>query len=85
MPGRTLGDSIREARIAEGPSLRDLAKALEISPSYLSDIENDRRVPSEDVPGKIAVLLALDRDELMAPAGRFGDEAERYLRHPGGW
>jgi hypothetical protein len=33
LPERTLGDSIREARIAKGPSLRDLAKALEISPS----------------------------------------------------
>jgi transcriptional regulator with XRE-family HTH domain len=83
MQERTFGDFIREARIATGQSLRDLAKALEISPSYLSDIENDRRVPSEDVLGKLAALLALDRDELMALAGRFGDEAERYLRrHP---
>src|SRR3954454_23723420 len=80
---RTLGDTIREARIAKGPSLRDLAKALEITPSYLSDIENDRRVPSEDVLGRIANLLGLDYDLLMAQAGRFGGDAERYMkRHP---
>lgn len=83
MQEQTLGDIIREARIAKERSLRDLAKALEITPSYLSDIENDRRVPSEDVLGKIAKLLGLDHDVLMAQAGRFGDEAERYMkRHP---
>lgn len=83
MPEQTLGDVIRETRVAKGQSLRDLAKGLEISPSYLSDIENDRRVPAEDVLGKIAGLLDLDRDGLMALAGRFGEEAERYMRrHP---
>lgn len=53
---------------------------MQITPSYLSDIETDRRVPSEDVLRSIASLLALDFDDLMARAGRLGDDAERYLR-----
>jgi transcriptional regulator with XRE-family HTH domain len=75
-----LGEIIREARLAKDKSLREQAKLLEITPSYLSDIENDRRVPSEDVLRKITNQLDLDFDHLMALAGRFGDDADRYMK-----
>lgn len=79
----SLGEVIRKARVAAGRSLRDFAKGLGITPSYESDIENDRRIPSEEVLKKIAELLSLNYEELMALAGRFGEDAERYLRrHP---
>lgn len=79
---KSLGDLIREARTPKG-SLRDFAKKLDITPSYLSDIENDRRIPAEEVLRRIAELLELNFDELMAKAGRFGDDADRYMRkHP---
>jgi len=81
--GKTLGQVIRDARVAAGQSLREFARTLVITPSYQSDIENDRRIPSEDVLKKIAGLLRLDFEELMALGGRFGEDAERYLRrHP---
>lgn len=80
---KTLGEVIRNARLNTDLSLRDLAKLIEKAPSYLSDIENDRRVPAEEVIRDIASQLSLDFDELMARAGRFGEEAERYMkRHP---
>jgi transcriptional regulator with XRE-family HTH domain len=81
--GRTLGEVLRDARVAADLTLRDLAKKLAITPSYISDIENDRRVPSEDVLERIASELKLKFDELMARAGRVGDQAEKYMkRHP---
>ncbi len=81
--GKTLGQVIRDARVAAGQSLREFARTLGITPSYQSDIENDRRIPSEDVLKEIAGLLRLDFEELMALGGRFGEDAERYLRrHP---
>jgi ribosome-binding protein aMBF1 (putative translation factor) len=49
MNNHTLGDIVREARLAKEQSLRQVSKLLEITPSYMSDIENDRRVPSEEV------------------------------------
>ena len=80
---KTLGQVIRDARVAAGGSLREFARTLGITPSYQSDIENDRRVPSEDVLKKMAGFLSLDFEDLMALGGRFGDDAERYLRrHP---
>jgi transcriptional regulator with XRE-family HTH domain len=79
---KTLGMVIRDARVANdhGWSLRDFAKLLEITPSYQSDIENDRRVPAEEVLKKTADLLGLKFEDLMALAGRLGEDAERYLR-----
>jgi transcriptional regulator with XRE-family HTH domain len=80
---RTLGEVIRDARVEAGRSLRDLARALGITPSYQSDIENDRRVPSEEVLQKTAEELKLNYEALMALGGRFGEDAQRYLRkHP---
>lgn len=80
---QTLGDLLRHARVAADLGLRDLAKQLDMSPSYLSDIENDRRVPSEDVLRALASRLTLDADTLLAMAGRFGEETDRYMKqHP---
>lgn len=80
MSTQTLGEIVREARIAKEKSLREIAKTLEITPSYMSDIENDRRVPSEDVLRNITRLLDLDFDHVMALAGRFGENADRYMK-----
>jgi DNA-binding XRE family transcriptional regulator len=77
----TLGEVLREARHEADLSLRDLAKKLPVTASYLSDIENDRRVPSEGVLRELAKVFRLKFDELMALGGRIGDDAGRYLKH----
>ena len=76
----SLGDAINEARVGKRLGLRALARQLEIAPSYLSDIENNRRIPSETVLLKMSQLLDLDFDMLMQQAGRLGEDAEQYLR-----
>lgn len=76
----TLGQQIRDARVAAELSLRELARRIERAPSYLNDIEHDRRVPSEAVLRQLATELHLDADLLLAAAGRVGEGAERYMR-----
>lgn len=76
----SLGDIIREARVRDKITLRDLAKKLGKSPSYISDIENDRRVPGEVLLREICDEFSLSFDELMGLAGRIGDQTERQLR-----
>ena len=76
----SLGDMINQARVRKQLGLRALARQLEIVPSYLSDIENDRRTPSESVLRSISEHLDLDFDILMQQAGRLGESAEDYLR-----
>lgn len=79
-PPTSLGTRIRLARIAKHLGLRELARQVDIAPSYLSDIENDRRTPAEPVLRALAAALDQSLDELMALGGRIGDDAERYVR-----
>jgi len=76
----TLGAQIRDARVRAGLSLRELARRIDRAPSYLNDIEHDRRVPSEPVLRQICTELNLDEDRLLAAAGRVGENAEEYLK-----
>ena len=76
----SLGGMINRARVEKRLGLRELARQLDIVPSYLSDIENDRRTPSEPVLRSISMYLDLDFDTLMQRAGRLGESAENYLR-----
>jgi transcriptional regulator with XRE-family HTH domain len=78
---RTIGEVIHDARLRLKRSLRDITGKLEITPSYLSDIENNRRIPSEEVLRRLSELLELDHDELMARAGRLGEDAVRYMKN----
>jgi transcriptional regulator with XRE-family HTH domain len=49
-----LGQEVRRLRLEAGDTLRGLAKKLSISPAHLSDIEHDRRRPSENLLRRIA-------------------------------
>ena len=75
----SVGDTINEARVRNRLGLRALARELNIAPSYLSDIENDRRVPSETVLRDMSRVLELDFDKLMQEAGRLGKGEEQYF------
>lgn len=60
----TLGQKIRELREAKDVSLRELAKRVELSAAFLSDIELGRRFPSGEVLAKIATALGISTEEL---------------------
>ncbi|HKQ08568.1 MAG TPA: helix-turn-helix transcriptional regulator [Blastocatellia bacterium] len=80
---QTLGKAIRKARAEAGLSLRKLAGQLSKHPSYISDIENDNRVPSEAVLQDLSTILNINFDHLMALAGRLGEGTVEYVRkHP---
>ncbi len=77
---RSLGEQIRDARVVHKLSLRELARRIERAPSYINDIEHDRRTPSEEVLALIATELSLDVDLLLAAAGRVSGESQSYLQ-----
>lgn len=66
--------------MAAGFGLRELAKRLAISPTHLSDVENNRRAPSEELLRALAETLKLDFDDLMVMAGRVYSTTEQYVR-----
>ena len=64
------------ARGGEGISLRELARHLEITPTYLSDIERGYRQPlSDDQNEIIADYIGVDASRLKSLA------AEERIRH----
>lgn len=76
----TFGQFLTERRLAAKFGLRELAKKANITPSYLSDIENDRRTPSEDVLRVLANVLQTDPGELISRAGRVGEVVSEYVK-----
>ena len=61
---KSLGRHIRELRERRKLSLRELAKKLEISAPFLSDIELGKRFPSEDVMASMAHELGVTLEGL---------------------
>ena len=65
-----LGERIRELREERDLSLRELAKKLDCSAAFLSDIELGRRFPSEKNLKDLAQILNVPFDELKAHDSR---------------
>ena len=62
---QTFGSYVREKRMARGLSLRALAAKLEVSPVYMSNIENDRRpAPTMEKPVSYTHLDVYKRQAL---------------------
>ena len=72
-----LGEYIREQRGAAQISLRQLAKAADVSNPYLSQVERGLRKPSAEILGRIASGLRISAETLYVRAGlleeRVGD------------
>lgn len=79
-PHETIGDRLRVGRARKRMTLRQTAVEVGVSASYLSDIENGRKVPSEEVVLGLAKALNLDVDDLLAASGRIGEKADEYIR-----
>jgi transcriptional regulator with XRE-family HTH domain len=73
-----LGSFIREQRDQAEMSIRQLAKAAEVSNPYLSQVERGLRKPSAEILGRIAQGLRISAETLYVQAGilsdREGDE-----------
>ncbi len=78
------GAFIRRKREEKEFGLREMAKKVGISPTYLSKCERDEfPPPSESRVRKIAELIDWDIDDLLARAGRVStDIYEIIRRHP---
>jgi transcriptional regulator with XRE-family HTH domain len=65
MKRESIGERVRKQRVnVLQKGLREMARALEISAAYLTDIEKDRRVPSDQLLRKICKEYSLDEAEL---------------------
>ncbi|MFW6107029.1 MAG: helix-turn-helix domain-containing protein [bacterium] len=74
---------LREAKLKADPkfTLRQFATAVGISPTFLSKVERGEfDPPAADKIIKMALLLDVDPDELLAMAGKFDPELEKIIK-----
>src|SRR5687768_8689396 len=78
------GAFIRREREAREIGLREMAKKIGVSPTYLSKVERDEFTPpTEEKVRAIARIIECDPDELLALAGRVpSDLADIIKQHP---
>ena len=75
------GEFVRREREAKEIGLREMAKMIGVSPTYLSKIERDEfPPPAEDKVRKIAEIIGRDPDELLALAGRVASDLTDIIR-----
>ena len=78
------GAFVRQERVAKELGLREMAKMIGVSPTYLSKVERDEfSPPAEDKVRKIAEIIKIDVDELLALAGKVSSDLSEIIReHP---
>jgi transcriptional regulator with XRE-family HTH domain len=82
--GEKFGEFVRRERERKGIGLREMARMVGISPTYLSMVERDVFAPpAEDKIRAIAQVIGCDVDELLGLADRVAsDLSEIIKRHP---
>jgi HTH-type transcriptional regulator, competence development regulator len=75
------GDVVRREREAKDIGLREMAKLIEVSPTYLSKVERSEfPPPAEDKVKAIAKIIGGDVDELLALANRVDSELTDIIK-----
>ena len=81
MSGEKFGALVRQKRQAKEIGLRQMAKMIGVSPTYLSKIERDEfPPPAEDKVNAIAKIIGCDADVLLALAGRVASDLSDIIK-----
>jgi transcriptional regulator with XRE-family HTH domain len=64
-----LGDVLREARITQGRTLRQVSDAARVSLGYLSEVERGRKEASSELLSAICDALDVPLSQLLTDAG----------------
>jgi transcriptional regulator with XRE-family HTH domain len=81
MSGERFGEFVRREREAKEIGLREMAKMIGVSPTYLSKVERDEfSPPVEDKVRAIAKIINCDADELLARAGRVSSDLSDIIK-----
>jgi transcriptional regulator with XRE-family HTH domain len=75
------GAFVRREREGKGIGLREMAKMIGVSPTYLSMIERDVFAPpAEDKVRAIAQVIGCDVDELLGRADRVASDLSEIIK-----
>jgi transcriptional regulator with XRE-family HTH domain len=77
------GELIREKRLAKGHSLRKFAELIDVSPTYLSLVEQGKveSPPTAERVRRMAEVLGERADELISLAGRMPEDLPGIIQN----
>jgi len=79
--GERFGAFVRREREGKEIGLREMAKLIGVSPTYLSKVERDEFAPpAEDKVRAIAAIIGCDVDDLLARAGRVSTDITDIIK-----
>jgi len=64
-----IGDVLRQARISQGRTLREVSDSARVSLGYLSEVERGRKEPSSELLNAICDALQLPLSAVLIDAG----------------
>ena len=77
----TLGEVLRRARLEQGRTLADVARAARVSMPYLSEVERGRKEVSSEVLAAVCEALRIELYDVLTEVGRdLAREHARVLR-----
>lgn len=71
-----IGEALRLLRIFNGYKSVELAQKLEISQSYVSEIENNKKQPTMEILDKYAAIFDMKKSTLLLFAESLEDDIE---------
>jgi ribosome-binding protein aMBF1 (putative translation factor) len=81
MSGERFGEFVRRERAAMEIGLREMARKIGVSPTYLSKVERDEfPPPAEDKVKAIAEIIGCDVDQLLARAGKVASDLSDIIK-----
>ena len=75
-----IGETLREARFAQGRTLRDVSMAARVSLGYLSEVERGQKEASSELLASIAAALGLPLSQILLTVGQKLSAAEMRER-----
>ena len=75
----TLGKLIKDRRLTLKWSLRQLAGELGVTAAYVTDLEADRRLPSEELRERISSRLQIPSEDLAAADSRLSPDLRSWI------
>ncbi|BBY00095.1 transcriptional regulator ClgR [Mycobacterium seoulense] len=75
-----IGDVLREARMTQGRTLREVSDSARVSLGYLSEVERGRKEPSSELLNAICEALEMPLSSVLTDAGERMAGVERAAR-----
>ena len=77
--GETLGNFIRRERMAQGIGLREMARLIGVSSTFVQKVETKNWKPGEEKLLRISQVLECDPDHLLKLAGKIATNLQNII------